>query len=108
MRAKWDRTLRARYAAICVHEGFKNDLSDLLINSFLHLYGLVTLSLSGLKIVEVGERYVVIRIWNKYLPHLRASVLMLRRGDKPIQAHVLIISGTLKALRKKLSRAIGP
>ncbi len=107
MKVRWDKDLKGRYVAICFHDRLESPF-EALKRSFTRLYGLVTLRLSGLKLIEKGDGYIVVRVWNRYMANLRASVALLEDKGEPVQAHIVLVSGTIKALRKKLSRAIEP
>ncbi len=107
MRPKWSKNLRARYVAIHIHDKCGNPFKSL-IDTYISLFGRFGLGLSGLREIRLdrsGEaELLIVRVWHKFLTMLRAAVALMECDQKPVQAHVIAVSGTIKALQKKLSK----
>jgi len=75
-------------------------------DAVLRLFGEVGCSQAGLNLVHFNEgtKYGVLRCSHKALPMVRAAVASITKiGDRPAAIHVLRVSGSLKALGKKVS-----
>ncbi len=101
------RTKR-RYLALQVDSTETFDQAQLmnaLWNVITKLYGEHGASRTGLTLIEYNpdEKLAVIRTNNTALNMTRASIATITKiGEKPVAIHVLAISGTIKALYKKL------
>lgn len=102
------RHSRPRYLAIQIHsenifEG--DDIKNAVWNKILQLFGEYGASKTGLFLVNYDEKKrAILRCSHKALPMVHAAVASVTRiNDQPAAMHVLKISGTIKALDKKLS-----
>ena len=103
------RQVRRRYLALkieCKDQLQEKEVSDALWNAALRLFGEVGLSQAGLYLVHFDSENnnAVLRCSHTALPMIRAAVASITEiGDKPAAVHVLRVSGSLKALSRKLS-----
>jgi ribonuclease P/MRP protein subunit POP5 len=77
-------------------------------DALTQLFGEYGASQAELAFIRDSKRkdYFILRCSRGALPMVRASVTSITEiGEKPATVHVLRVSGTLKALRKKLSSA---
>jgi ribonuclease P/MRP protein subunit POP5 len=101
------RRVKRRYLALQVvgeQPVSKRELMDTLWTALLQLYGEYGASQAGLKLIEFTSRngYAIIRCWKDAVEMVRASIASITEIEaKPATIHVLRVSGTLKALRKK-------
>jgi len=81
-------------------------VSNAIWDAVLRLFGEVGCSQAGLYLVhfDEGTKYAVLRCSHKALPMVKAAVASITKiADRPAAIHVLRVSGSLKALRKKAS-----
>ena len=103
------KLVRKRYLALRVEcEKFLDHKAvlDAVWNSVLGLFGEVGCSQAGLYLVHFDEKtnYTVLRCSHKALPMVRAAITSITKiGNQPAAIHVLRVSGSLKALRKKVT-----
>jgi len=103
------KQVRRRYLALKVEGGEPVDyrpVSDAVWNAVLRLFGEVGCSQAGLYLVRFDERtkYAVLRCSHKALPMVKAAIASITRiGNRPVAIHVLRVSGSLKALSKKVA-----
>ena len=101
------RRMKRRYLALqVVSEQSINerDLMDAIWKALLKLFGEYGASQARLTLIEYNsqKKYAIVRCLNEALEMVRASIASITEiNDKPTVIHVLRISGTLKALRKK-------
>ncbi len=101
------RRLKRRYLALHVvgeQPVGKRELTDALWMALLQLYGEYGASQAGLKLIEFAskEGHAIVRCWKEAVEMLRASIASITEiAAEPATIHVLRVSGTLKALRKK-------
>ncbi len=103
------RHARPRYLAIQVDsenlfEG--DDIKNAVWNNVLQLFGEYGASKTGLFLISYDEtkKQAVLRCSHKALPMVHAAVASITRiKEQPTTIHVLKISGTIKALDKKLN-----
>ena len=102
------RRSRRRYLAIYI-EGAKpggaKELEELIFSSLLRLFGEVGASKASFRVVEydAGEGVAVVRCGHKHAGLVRAALAAITDvGGRPAALHVLDVSGTLRALRKRL------
>jgi RNase P/RNase MRP subunit POP5 len=101
------KTVRRRYLALQVDsvESFSSsELMNAVWNAVVKLYGECGASQAGLSLIsyEPQERVAVVRVGHKAVDMLRASLASITSiASKPAAVHVLRVSGTIKALRKK-------
>ncbi|RJS81492.1 hypothetical protein CW709_04950 [Candidatus Bathyarchaeota archaeon] len=104
--------VRYRYLAIKVEskERFPKDLfMRTLINAVSRLYGLYGLSKTTLSLIEYNEdkRYAIIRCDHSSVDLIRSSVASVTKiNEIPVYFRTVLISGTLKTLRRKLSESL--
>jgi len=68
------------------------------------LYGEVGASQAGLSLIDYDQqkKTAIIRVGHKALDMVRASLASITQlSNKPAAVHVLTVSGTIKALKKK-------
>jgi len=100
--------VRRRYLALRVlsEELFsREDVVDAVWNALLRLFGEYGASQASFTFIEYrsGESWGVIRCSHRALDMVRASVASVTEiKEKPVAIDVLGVSGTLKALRKKV------
>ena len=101
------KTVRRRYLALQVDsaESFSsNELMNAVWNAVTKLYGECGASQAGLSLIsyELQAKFVVIRVGHKAVEMVRASLASITSiAGKPAAIHVMRVSGTIKALRKK-------
>jgi len=104
------RRVKQRYLALKIEssESFEEeDLRDAVWNALIQLFGEYGASQVGLFLVQCDRqrKKAVLRCWHKALPMVKASIASVTKiKDKPVTIHVLRVSGTLKALRKRVSK----
>ncbi|NIU39551.1 hypothetical protein GWN65_06195 [Candidatus Bathyarchaeota archaeon] len=84
------------------------ELLDAVWNALTQLFGEYGASQAGLAFIRDHEQkdYFILRCSRRALPTVRASIASITEiGEKPATVHVLRVSGTLKALRKKTASA---
>lgn len=99
------RRFRVRYIAIHIHENMNREMFEtLFLDTLKHLYGEIGLGSIWLKIIEYHEKSntAIIRVDHRHVDHIRLAVSLFPYSGNKIQAHVIKISGTIKALRKSL------
>jgi ribonuclease P/MRP protein subunit POP5 len=103
--------VKRRYLAVKVESEQpirEKELLDAVWNALTQLFGEHGASQAELVLIrDSGQRgYFVLRCSRKALPMVRASLASITEiGKKPATIHVLRVSGTLKALRKKTASA---
>lgn len=101
------RRVKRRYLALQVvgeQSLSKRELMDALWIALLQLYGEYGASQAGLRLIEFASKngYAIIRCWKDAVTMVRASIASITEiAAEPATIHVLRVSGTLKALRKK-------
>jgi len=73
-------------------------------NAVMKIYGEYGASQAGLSLIsyEPEEKFAVVRVGHKAVEMVRASLASITSiASKPAAVHVLRVSGTIKALRKK-------
>ena len=83
----------------------ERDVMDAVWNAVLQLYGEYGASQTNLNLIEFNpqKNYAILRCSHKALEMVRASIASITEiNEKPTVIHVLGVSGTLRALRKKL------
>jgi RNase P/RNase MRP subunit POP5 len=69
------------------------------------LFGEYGASQAGLSLIDYDEtsKVLVLRTWHKTLGMVRTAITSITQiGKKPVALHVLAVSGTIKALHKRL------
>jgi len=101
------KTVRRRYLALqldSTESSNSNELMNALWNAMMKLYGECGASQAGLSLIgyDPQERIAVVRVGHKAVDMVRASLASITNiAGKPAAVHVLRVSGTIKALRKK-------
>jgi len=105
------RYVRRRYLALKVECGEtapdRDAVSEVVWKAVLRLFGEVGVSQAGLYLVHFDEKtgYGVLRCSHKALPMVRAAIASVTKIEsQPTAIHVLRVSGSLKALNKKIVR----
>jgi ribonuclease P/MRP protein subunit POP5 len=102
--------MRRRYLALKIDsdETFSpRELMDVVWDAVLKLYGEYGASLSGLTLIgyDAEKGVAVIRTMHTTVEMVRAALASITKiRDKPAAIHVLTISGTIKALDKKIKQ----
>lgn len=103
------RRMRKRYLAFkVVSEQLvsKGDVADAVWNAVLRLFGEYGASQANLALIEYDQEksWGIIRCSHRAVEMVRASIASVTEiNEKPVAIHVLRVSGTLKALRRKVS-----
>jgi len=103
------KQVRRRYLALRVEgeEPFDlKEVSDAVWNAVLRLFGEVGASQAGLYLIhfDTEKNYAVLRCSHKALPMVKAAIASITKiGNKTVVIHVLRVSGSLKALSRKVS-----
>jgi len=102
------KATRQRYLAVKVdgEESFEErDIMDAVWRAMVQLFGEYGASQAGLFLVRYNRqnRQAILRCWLKALPMVKASIASVNGiKEKPVAFHTLKISGTLKALLRKM------
>jgi len=86
----------------------EKEVLDAVWNALTQLFGEYGASQADLAFIRDRKQkdYLILRCLRKALPMVRASIASITEiNKKPATIHVLRVSGTLKALRKKTSSA---
>lgn len=102
--------MRRRYIAVevnCEQNIDWRDILDAVYNSLLRLFGEYGASLAELALIDYDPKvnHAIFRCTRKALDMVKASIVAVReiyRNEAAIQ--ILHVSGTLKALKKRLAR----
>jgi RNase P/RNase MRP subunit POP5 len=76
-------------------------------NALLKLYGEYGASKTGLTLIDynVEKQFAIIRIVHTAIENIRAAIASITEiAEKRVAIHVLNVSGTIKALYKKLKQ----
>jgi len=101
------RRVKHRYLALKIEntESLEEvDVRDALWSALIRLFGEYGASQAGLFLVQYDRqrKEAVLRCSHKALPMVQASIASVTTiKDKPVAMHVLRVSGTLRALRKR-------
>jgi len=104
--------LRRRYLAIKLEteETFeKRKIINAIWDSIYQLFGEYGASKTGLSMIEhKEEKLLMLRCHHKAVDMIRAAIAFITKiEDKPIAMHVIAVSGTIKALRRKITLTKG-
>jgi len=100
--------IRRRYLALeveCEQRVDSRAVSDAIWNAVLRLFGEVGASSAGLYLIRFDENAnsAVLRCSHKALPMVKAAIASITQiGNERAVIHVLRVSGSLKALGRKL------
>lgn len=84
----------------------RRDLFNAVFTSLLRLFGEYGASLAELTLIDFDSKsnYAIFRCTHKALEMVKASVVAVREiNRKNVAAQIVYVSGTLKALRKRLT-----
>jgi len=84
----------------------KRDVADAVWNAVLQLFGEYGASQTSLALIEYDQEkcWGIIRCLHRAVEMVRASIASVTEiNEKPVAIHVLRVSGTLKALKRKVS-----
>jgi ribonuclease P/MRP protein subunit POP5 len=84
----------------------KGNIADAVWNAVLQLFGEYGASQANLALIEYDQEksWGIIRCSHRAVEMVRASIASVTEiNEKPVAIHVLRVSGTLKALRRKVS-----
>lgn len=101
---------RRRYLALKIDstETFSSgEFMNALWNTLLKLYGEYGASKTGLTLIDynVEKQFAIIRIVHTAIENIRAAIASITEiAEKRVAIHVLHVSGTIKALYKKLKQ----
>jgi ribonuclease P/MRP protein subunit POP5 len=101
--------MRKRYLAFKVvseQPVSKGNVADAVWNAVLQLFGEYGASQANLALIEYDQEksWGIIRCSHRAVEMVRASIASVTEiNEKPVAIHVLRVSGTLKALRRKVS-----
>jgi len=102
------RRVKQRYLVLKIEsaEPFEvGDVRDAVWSAVVQLFGEYGASKAGLFLIEYDKerKQAVLRCSHKALPMVHASVVSVTKiRDEPVAVRVLRISGTLRALKKKV------
>jgi RNase P/RNase MRP subunit POP5 len=105
------KKIKHRYVALTIDSPgtfSSNEFVDAVWNSILRLYGEHGASTVKLSLISFdGEtKSAVLRVGHKSLGLIRTALASVTKiEDKPAAVHVSLVSGTLKALHKKMASA---
>jgi len=83
------------------------ELMDAVWSAISKLYGEYGASRTGLTLIDydVERRIAVVRILHTAVDMVRAALASITKiDDKPVAIHVLTVSGTIRALYKKIKQ----
>lgn len=104
------KLMKRRYLAVAAdsHETFSSrEYIDAVWDAVSRLFGEYGASQAGLSLIYCDEtkKLAVIRTWHKTLEIVRTALASITHiGNKPVALHVLAVSGTIKALYRKLEK----
>jgi len=99
--------MRRRYLALEVigeQPISEKDIANAIWNAILQLFGEYGASKANLTLIEYSsqKKCAIVRCSHKALEMVRASITSITEiNEKPAAVHVLGVSGTLRALRKR-------
>lgn len=100
--------LRRRYFAIKLETEEKIDkgkVVNAIWNAIYELFGDYGASKAGLTVIDYmeEEKLLILRCYHKAVDMVRAAIAFVTKiEEKPVAMHVIAISGTIKALRRKI------
>ena len=99
--------MRRRYLALRIISEYpinKDEITDAVWNTILQLFGEYGASQTNLTFIEHNseKNYAVVRCSHKAVEKVKASIASITEiNEKPVAIHVIGVSGTLKALRRR-------
>ena len=104
------KRMRRRYLALKIDSNetlSSRDFMDAVWNAVLKLYGEYGASRSGLTLIDYDAEkgFAVIRTMHTTVEMVRAALASITKiQDKPAAIHVLTVSGTIRALYRKIKQ----
>jgi len=104
------KKVKRRYMALQIDSAEKFNSKEFIDNvwsAILKLYGEYGASQTGLSLIDYDDekQLAIVRISHTALKMVRTSLATITKiDDKPASIHVLTVSGTIKALYKKLGQ----
>ena len=101
---------RARYLALTIDsEGMfgSREFMSAVWDAVLRLYGECGASRTGLALIDYDaeKKLAILRTVHTAVDMVRAALVSITKiRDKPVAVHVLAVSGTIKALSKKIKQ----
>lgn len=89
----------------CYKPPHEKDFQNALFSSIIRLFGEYGASQTDVSLIEYDYKrgYAIVRCSHKALPMVRAAMAAVNKiGSYEAAIHVLLVSGTLKALRRKM------
>ena len=105
------KVMKRRYLAVSIdsYETFNShEFMNAIWGAVSKLFGEYGASQAGLSLIDYDEtnKLVVIRTWHKTLEMVRTALASTTQIlNKPVALQVLAVSGTIKALHRKLEKA---
>ncbi|MEM2960350.1 MAG: Rpp14/Pop5 family protein [Candidatus Bathyarchaeia archaeon] len=87
----------------------EKDFQSTLWSSIIRLFGEYGASLTNISLIDynINKRYVIVCCSHRELPMVRAALATITRiGEEEATAHVLLVSGTLRALRRRMPKIL--
>jgi len=94
----------------CPKPPHEKDFQNALLSSIIRLFGEYGASQADVSLIEYNynRRYAIVRCSHKALPMVRAAMATVNRiGSYEAAIHVLLVSGTLRALRRWMPAILG-
>jgi RNase P/RNase MRP subunit POP5 len=104
--------MKRRYLAVSIdsNEAFNShEIMNAVWAAVSKLFGEYGASQAGLSLIDYDEtnKLVVIRTWHTTLETVRTALASITHIlNKPVALHVLAVSGTIKALHRRLEKAV--
>jgi RNase P/RNase MRP subunit POP5 len=102
--------VRRRYLAVEIESGEtfgSKEFMDAVWSAVLRLYGEYGASRTGLTLIDYDaeKRFAVIRVTQTGLEMVRTALgSIINIGNKPVATRVLTVSGTIRALYRKIKK----
>jgi len=104
------RRVKRRYLALVIDSDAvfsSKELVDAIWSAISKLYGEYGASRTGLTLIsyDMERRFAVVRILHTAVDMVRAALASITKiHDRPVAIHVLTVSGTIRALYKKIKQ----
>ena len=104
------KVVKRRYLAVSIdsHETFNShEFMNAVWSTVSKLFGEYGASQTGISLIDYDEtkKLVIVRTWHNTLEMIRTALASVTQiGNKQVALHVLAVSGTIKALRKKTEK----
>lgn len=103
--------VRRRYLALqldCEGAVDSQEFMNAVWSAVLKLFGEYGASKTGLVLIDfdVERRFAIVRVANAAVDTVRAAIASITNiGNRQVAVHVVMVSGTLKALRRKMGNS---